>query len=53
MQPYIPHRVDEGYGLERRCTDQAGERRARLVITVDCGIRSVAEVETGNVPDSI
>jgi single-stranded-DNA-specific exonuclease len=45
--PYIPHRVDEGYGLNHEALSRLAMRGAHLVITVDCGIRSVDEVETG------
>ena len=45
-RPYIPDRIDEGYGLNvdalTHIRDTLG---AQLVITVDCGIRSVAEAE--------
>lgn len=48
-QPYIPDRVDEGYGLNNDAlTHIRDEIGADLVITVDCGIRSVAEVEHAN-----
>ncbi len=47
VQPYIPHRVDEGYGLNKDALASLHERGVRLVITVDCGIRSVDEVATG------
>lgn len=47
VQPYIPHRVDEGYGLNNDALAGLHERGVRLVITVDCGIRSVAEVAFG------
>ncbi|GIK71713.1 MAG: single-stranded-DNA-specific exonuclease RecJ [Chloroflexota bacterium] len=41
--PYIPDRVDEGYGLNSDAIVRiAGQ--AQLLITVDCGIRSIAEV---------
>lgn len=43
--PYIPHRVDEGYGLNTPALMGIVEQGASLVITVDCGIRSVQEVE--------
>jgi single-stranded-DNA-specific exonuclease len=42
---YIPHRVDEGYGLNTPALLQLADEGVRLVITVDCGIRSVDEVE--------
>lgn len=48
VQPYIPKRVDEGYGLNNDALDKLKtERQAGLVITVDCGIRSVEEVKYG------
>lgn len=48
-QPYIPDRVDEGYGLNAEAlTRLRQEKEADLVVTVDCGIRSVAEVEHAN-----
>ena len=44
-QPYIPDRIDEGYGLnEEALTKLKVDKGADLVISVDCGIRSVAEV---------
>jgi len=42
--PYIPHRIDEGYGLHNESLDRVAEMGAALVITVDCGIRSPHEV---------
>jgi single-stranded-DNA-specific exonuclease len=44
---YIPHRVDEGYGLNGAALNKIARRGIKLVITVDCGIRSVQEVEIG------
>ncbi len=46
-QAHIPHR-DEGYGLSKTALLQLADEGARLVVTVDCGIRSVAEVAAGN-----
>lgn len=42
---YIPNRFDEGYGLNRDALQNLYNNGIRLVITVDCGIRSVSEVE--------
>ena len=42
---YIPNRFDEGYGLNMEALDALHEMGVRLVITVDCGIRSLAEAE--------
>jgi single-stranded-DNA-specific exonuclease len=40
---YIPHRIDEGYGLNCEAVRSWGSGRAGLMITVDCGIGSVEE----------
>jgi single-stranded-DNA-specific exonuclease len=47
VHPYIPKRLDEGYGLNTPALIELARRGIRLVITVDCGIRSVQEVEDG------
>jgi len=47
VTPYIPHRVDEGYGLNRDALEKIARGGGRLVITVDCGIRSADEVAYG------
>jgi len=43
---YIPHRVDEGYGLNCEAIRSLAADGAQWIITVDCGIGSVAEAET-------
>lgn len=47
-KPYIPHRVDEGYGLNTPALLKLAKAGVTLVITVDCGIRSVEEVLEGS-----
>jgi single-stranded-DNA-specific exonuclease len=42
-QPYIPNRFDEGYGLNLEALDMLKAEGVKLVITVDCGIRSPDE----------
>lgn len=42
---YIPHRVKEGYGLNKDILRIVKEKNAGLVITVDCGTSSYKEVE--------
>ncbi len=42
--PYIPHRVDEGYGLHREALERLAQEGCRLLVTVDCGVRSIEEV---------
>ncbi|MFK4785933.1 single-stranded-DNA-specific exonuclease RecJ [Fusobacterium sp. MFO224] len=44
---YIPLR-DEGYGLNKEAIKEIKGRGADLIITVDCGISSVEEVEYAN-----
>ncbi|MFZ9011462.1 MAG: single-stranded-DNA-specific exonuclease RecJ [Anaerohalosphaeraceae bacterium] len=41
---YIPHRVDEGYGLNADAVRQLADNGTELMITVDCGITGVEEV---------
>ena len=43
---HVPHRLREGYGLQSSVLEEAYARGARLVITVDTGIRAFAEAET-------
>jgi len=45
VEPYIPDRVDEGYGLNLEALRKLYRRSVRLVVTVDCGVRSIREVE--------
>ncbi len=40
---YIPNRFDEGYGLNNEALDTLKGQGVKLVITVDCGIRSPDE----------
>jgi single-stranded-DNA-specific exonuclease len=42
---YVPHRLTEGYGLNKEALKQIAEAGTKLVITVDCGIASLAEAE--------
>jgi single-stranded-DNA-specific exonuclease len=42
--PYIPHRVDEGHGLNLETVQALKDSEVSLLITVDCGITSHQEV---------
>jgi single-stranded-DNA-specific exonuclease len=42
---HVPHRIDDGYGLNAKALQQIAQNGASLVVTVDCGIASVAEAE--------
>ncbi len=48
VEYYIPHRLSEGYGLHTPVLQMARESGVQLVLTVDCGISSVAEVDEAN-----
>jgi single-stranded-DNA-specific exonuclease len=45
---YIPNRFDEGYGLNMDALQQLSDEAVDLIITVDCGVRSVEEVAFAN-----
>lgn len=45
VRAYIPDRFTEGYGLNTPALDSFAAQDVDLVITVDCGIRSLAEAE--------
>jgi single-stranded-DNA-specific exonuclease len=42
---YIPNRLEEGYGLNGDALKKLAESGAQMVVTVDCGIASLAEAE--------
>ncbi len=46
-RPYIPNRFEEGYGLNNDALDALAADGVKVVVTVDCGIRSLAEVQHG------
>lgn len=48
VEYYIPDRSDEGYGLNIPALQRAIEAGFNLVITVDCGISAVEEVDYAN-----
>lgn len=45
VEVYIPHRYLEGYGMNCQAVEQLHARGIRLIITVDCGITAIDEVE--------
>ncbi len=45
---HIPNRLDEGYGLNKDAIDEIYKAGYRLMITVDCGISGIEEVEYAN-----
>lgn len=45
---YIPNRLSEGYGLNKTAIDYIKEKEYTLIITVDCGISGIEEIEYAN-----
>ena len=48
VSEHIPNRLDEGYGLNKEAIDEINESGCKLMITVDCGISGLEEVEYAN-----
>lgn len=45
---YIPHRLEEGYGLNLQAIERIAGDGTRVLVTLDCGITSFAEVTRAN-----
>ena len=45
VTPYIPDRLEEGYGLNCEAVTALARQGVKLIVTVDCGITAVDEVE--------
>ena len=45
---YIPHRLGEGYGLNLKAIEKLAAEGTKLLVTLDCGITSHAEVARAN-----
>ena len=45
---YIPRRIEDGYGLSRDAIKGLFDQGVRLLVTVDCGITGVEEVDYAN-----
>ena len=43
--PYIPNRLEEGYGVNCDAIRELCERRVTLIVTVDCGVTAIAEAK--------
>ncbi len=44
VSPYLPHRVDDGYGLNLSVLEKLASE-IDLLITVDCGVSNVGEID--------
>ena len=45
---YIPNRLEEGYGLNKEAIQEIIDNKYTLMITVDCGISGIDEVDLCN-----
>jgi single-stranded-DNA-specific exonuclease len=45
---HIPHRIHDGYGMQPAAVEEAAARGARLIISVDNGIRAGAAIARAN-----
>ena len=48
VDSYIPNRLDEGYGLNKAAIDKIVSEGYQLMITVDCGISGIDEIDYAN-----
>ena len=48
VDQYIPNRLEEGYGLNKPAIDEISKNNYNLMITVDCGISGIDEIEYAN-----
>ncbi len=42
---YIPHRIDEGYGLNTEAIESLAQGGTKLLVTVDCGITAIESAQ--------
>ena len=45
VDTYIPNRLTEGYGLNKPAIEKIKEKGTDLIITVDCGISAIEEID--------
>lgn len=48
LETFIPNRFVDGYGLSETAIKNVAQSGTRLIITVDCGSRSVKEIDLAN-----
>lgn len=48
VDSYIPNRLSEGYGLNKNAIDKIVSEKYTLMITVDCGISGIDEIDYAN-----
>ena len=45
VEYYIPHRIEEGYGLNSGAISEICDKGAQLIISVDCGVTAVEQAK--------
>ena len=45
VRTYVPHRIEEGYGLNRDALDALRGEGIQTIITVDCGVSAIREAK--------
>lgn len=48
VDEYIPNRLNEGYGLNKTAIEKISKQKYMLMITVDCGISAIEEIDYAN-----
>ncbi len=48
VEHYLPHRIKDGYGLNPRAVQKAAKFKAKVFISLDCGITAHSEVSALN-----
>lgn len=48
VMPYVPHRLKEGYGMQKDAISEMAKKGVKLIITVDQGVTAVEQVEHAN-----
>lgn len=48
VDEYIPNRLNEGYGLNKTAVEKISKQKYTLMITVDCGISAIEEIDYAN-----
>ncbi len=46
IRTYVPHRLEEGYGLNCDAIDELARAGARVIVSVDCGITAIQPAQT-------
>lgn len=45
VEHYIPHRIKDGYGLNKKAVEIAKQKKIKLLITADCGTSNHSEIK--------